>query len=203
MAQRRRIPCLILATLPLWCLPAAAQTPSTSSAAGSSWLSSTWHNGYVGLNLGRSRYSAPCTGIALLCDDTDRSVHLYAGSMANDFWGVELGLLDMGRIDRAGGDTRAQGLNLSLVGKAPLGHAFGLFGKLGTTYGRTDNPVLADGRIDTRSDHGFGLSYGAGLSFNMTPRLSAVLEWDSNDFHFAGSGRDPVRSTSLGLQYRY
>jgi OmpA-OmpF porin, OOP family len=29
------------------------------------------------------------------------------------------------------------------------------------------------------------------------------VEWESNDFRFAGGGRDPVRSTSLGLQYRY
>ena len=48
-----------------------------------------------------------------------------------------------------------------------------------------------------------GLSYGAGVSYDFTPRLSATLEWDSNDFRFASGGRDPVRSTSLGLQYRY
>jgi hypothetical protein len=51
-------------------------------------------------------------------------------------------------------------------------------------------------------DQGFGLSFGGGISYDFTPRLSARIQWDSNDFRFA-NGRDPVRSTSLGLQYRY
>ena len=84
-----------------------------------------------------------------------------------------------------------------------LGRSFGVFGKVGTTYGRTETSALAGSGIAAGTDHGFGLSYGAGVSYEFTPRLSATLEWDSNDFRFAGSGRDPVRSTSLGLQYRY
>ncbi len=142
-----------------------------------------------------------CGGTAFVCDRTDRAVKLSAGTMPGDFWGVELGYLDLGRIARAGGTTRAQGLNFSLVGKAPLGR-LNLFGKLGTTYGRTESLTAASTAIPGGSGHGLGLSYGAGLSFDFTPRLSATLEWDSNDFRFVG-GRDQVRSTSLGLQYRY
>ena len=58
--------------------------------------------------------------------------------MVGNYWGVEVGYLDLGRIAREGGKTRAQGLNLSLVGKAPLASSFGVFGRLGTTYGRTE-----------------------------------------------------------------
>jgi OOP family OmpA-OmpF porin len=207
MTVSRHVRCLIYVAVSALGLPAAAQTQGSAggtqaNTARSSWLPVAGRS-YVGLNLGRSRYNVPCTSISLLCDDSDRSVQLYAGGLVGNFWGVELGLLDMGRIARSGGHTRAQGLNLSLVGKAPLGYAVGVFGKLGTTYGRTDNPVLANGRVVVETDHGFGLSYGAGVSFDFTPRLSASLEWDSNDFRFAGSGRDAVRSTSLGLQYRY
>lgn len=158
---------------------------------------------YVGINLGRSRYSVPCGATALNCDRTDSAVQISAGTMLGNFWGVELGYLDMGRIDRGGGSTRAQGLNLSLVGKAPVWQSVGVFGKLGTTYGRTETSALAGSGLATGSERGFGLSYGAGVSYDLTPRLSATLGWESHDFRFAGSGREPVRATSLGLQYRY
>lgn len=159
--------------------------------------------GYVGLSLGRSRYSAPCGATSFNCDSTDNSVQISAGSMLGNFWGVELGYIDMGRISRGGGTTRAQGLNLSLVGKAPVWQSVGVFGKLGATYGRTETTALLGSGVSNGADRGFGLSYGAGVSYDFTPRLSATLAWDSHDFHFARSGRDPVRSTSLGLQYKY
>jgi opacity protein-like surface antigen len=159
--------------------------------------------GYVGLSMGPSRYSAPCGAASFSCDSTDNSVQIYAGNMPSNFWGVELGYIDMGRISRAGGNTTAQGLNLSLVAKAPVWQSLGVFGKLGTTYGRTESSAQLGSSIYGGSDRGFGLSFGAGVSYDFTPRLSATLAWDSHDFHFAGSGRDPVRSTSLGLQYKY
>lgn len=159
--------------------------------------------GYVGLSLGRSRYSAPCGVTSFNCDSTDNSVQISAGSMVGNFWGVELAYIDMGRINRGGGTTRAQGLNLSVIGKAPVWQSLGVFGKLGTTYGRTETSAAAGSGLATGSERGFGLSYGAGVSYDFTPQLSATLGFDSHDFRFAGGGRDPVRSTSLGLQYRY
>ena len=159
--------------------------------------------GYVGLSLGGSRYSAPCGAASFSCDSTDTSVQISTGNMVGNFWGVELGYLDMGRINRGGGSTKARGLNLSLVGKAPVWQSVGVFGKLGATYGRTETSAATGSGLSSGSERGFGLSYGAGVSYDFTPRLSATLGWDSHDFHFAGSGRDPVRSTSLGLQYKY
>jgi OOP family OmpA-OmpF porin len=159
--------------------------------------------GYVGLSLGHSRYSAPCGPAVFACDSTDNSVQIAAGNMVGNFWGVELGYLDMGRISRGGGTTRARGLDLSLVGKAPLWQSLGVFGKLGTTYGRTETSASPGSTLPTGSESGFGLSYGAGVSYDFTPQLSATLGWDSHDFRFAGTGRDPVRATSLGLQYKY
>lgn len=189
-------------------LPAAAQ--STGTGVRPSWgegNSSLWAPGSgrtsIGLNLGRSEYQVGCGNLPLGCDDEDRYIHLYGRSMVNDYLGAELGVLDMGNIDRGGGSTKAQGINLSLVGRAPLGNRFSLYGKLGTTYGRTRTSAAPLSGLAEGTEHGFGLAYGAGVSYDITPRLSAVLEWDSHDLRFAGGGRDPVRATSLGLQYRY
>ncbi|MCW5649328.1 MAG: outer membrane beta-barrel protein [Ramlibacter sp.] len=176
-------------------LPAAAQSPGYSAHAAS--------RGYFGFNLGRSNYDTSCGSGAFVCGDSATASHLYGGNMVSDRWGVELGYLNMGRIDRGGGTTRAHGLNLSLVGKMPLSQAVDLYGKVGTTYGRTETSAAAGSGVTPGSDSGFGLSYGAGVSYAFTPKVSATLGWDSHDFHFAGGHREPVRMTSVGLQYRY
>lgn len=157
---------------------------------------------YLGLNPPRTRVALPCTGIAFFCDDRDRAVQLAPGARADNFWGLEMGLLDFGNVARPGGVARAQGLNLSLVRKAPLGHSLHAFGRVGTTWGRTESSGLA-GNFMAGPERGFGFSFGAGLSYDITPRLSATLEWESTDFRFLGGGREPVRSTNLGLQFRY
>lgn len=203
MAALRTVVCVVLAAAPAFGGIASAQTSagSSSSATGADWFGTP--RGYLGLSLGRSRYSVDCAGTAFVCDKSDQAVKVTAGAMSGNFWGVELGYLDLGRIARAGGTTKAQGLNLSLVGKAPIGWQFSVFGKVGATYGRTETSTRAGSGIAGGTERGMGLSYGAGVSYDFTPRLSATLEWDSNDFRFASGGRDPVRSTSLGLQYRY
>ena len=182
-------------------LPLAAY-PQAAGSLSAAWQSG-WHpspRSSLGLHVSRSQPSLPCGTTALICDTGAPAAQLQASAMVGRFWGVELGYVESGRI--AARDGRTQGLNLSLVGKAPLGQSVGVFGKLGTTYGRSDTSVLGAGPAPV-SEPGFGLSYGAGVSFALTPRLSATLEWDSNDFRFPGSGREPVRSTNLGLQYRY
>jgi OmpA-OmpF porin, OOP family len=186
--------------LPL-CVSAQSQGGLAANAAFNAW-SPPGGQGQLGLSLGKSRVSLPCTGIAFLCDDRDRATQLAAGPRVGGFWGLEMSHLNLGNVAHAAGAaTQAQGLNLSLVGKAPLGQSLKLYGRVGTTWGRADTSANA-GAFALRSEQGFGFSYGAGLSYDITPRLSATLEWDSNDFRFGG-GRDPVRSTSLGLQFRY
>lgn len=202
MTAPRTLLCLVSASSAL-VLPVAAQSQAPSSAESSIAFKNPYGNrAPLGLNLGRSQSAYPCGSTALFCDSSDRSERLYANTMIGKFWGVEMGYLEAGRTPIRAGEGRTQGLNLSLIGKAPLGQSLRVYGKLGATYGRTDTSLL--GAIALASpEHGFGLSYGAGVSFAFTPRLSATLEWDSNDFRLPGAGRDSVRSTSLGLQYRY
>jgi OmpA-OmpF porin, OOP family len=205
MTALRTLLCLVPAALALVFPVAALSQTAVATGAPSFSFATGWQNtgrSSLGLNVGSSRIAAGCGTTALICDNPDRAARFYANAMIGNHWGVEVGYLDLGRIAAAGGQMRAQGLNLSLVGKAPVWQSLGVFGKFGTTYGRTESSVLGAGPA-YGPDQGFGLSYSAGVSFAFTPRLSATLEWESTDFRFAGSGRDPVRSTSLGLQYRY
>ena len=93
----------------------------------------------------------------------------------------------------------AQGLNLSVVGRAQVS-SLGVFGKLGTTsYSRPDTSVMGIGALPVTEPAG-GLSWGGGVSWNITPRLSGSFEWVSYDLRMP---KGPVRTTSLGLRYRY
>jgi OmpA-OmpF porin, OOP family len=170
-----RILCLVSASSAL-VLPLAAQSQALPSVEAPITLKNPYGTGRasLGINLSRSRPAYSCGATALFCDRQDRAESFYTA-----------------------------GFNLSLVGTTPpLWQALRLHGKLGTTYGRA-NTLLLGPNAPAAAEQGFGLSYGAGVSFAFTPRLSATLDWDSNDFRLPGAGRDPVRSTSLGLQYRY
>lgn len=159
--------------------------------------------GYVGLNLGQSDYSElSCGAGGFSCDDKDVGGTVYTGGMFNDWLGVELGYLHMGKVDRSGGRAEAQGLNVSLVGRLPL-QQFNLFAKGGTTYGRTKVSANALALVPTGKDSGWGASYGAGVGLDVTPTTSVVLEWARHDFHFAGNGKQEVDLTSLGVKYRF
>jgi opacity protein-like surface antigen len=152
---------------------------------------------YLGLNLGRG-LTADCPATQLLCESHDRSAQIHAGRMFGAHWGAEVGYVDTGRLLRAAGEAHAQGLNMALVGRARLS-SLGVYGKVGTAYGRPDTSVMGNGAAGG-PDQGFGLTWGGGVSWDFSPRLSATFEWVSYDLRLPGG---PVRATSLGLQYRY
>jgi hypothetical protein len=205
-------------TVPSTTGPTQSSTPP-AAARSTGQASTTWGNtldggtdysllpytkrGYVGLNLGKSDYGDLSCGVGgFACDDGDVGGSLYTGGMFNEWLGMELGYLHMGRADRAGGRTEAQGLNVSLLARLPL-QQFSVFAKGGTTYGRTK--VTADplALVPSGKDSGWGASYGVGVGMDVTPATSVVLEWGRHDFHFAGTGKQDVSLTSLGLKYRF
>ncbi|MGV8804326.1 MAG: outer membrane beta-barrel protein [Polaromonas sp.] len=159
--------------------------------------------GYVGFNVGRSDYSLN-NGLSLFGSDKhDTAYSLYTGNYFNENFGIELGYANFGKVGRGGGETKAQGINFSLVGKAPLSPQFNLLGKLGTTYSRTEVSANPLSGLATGKDSGFGLSYGIGAEYLFNPQLSAVLQYDEHRMKFADTGRDRVSATTVGLRYRF
>ena len=158
--------------------------------------------GYVGLNLGTSEYKRGCGSGGYACDDSELSGYLYTGGMFNDWFGTEIGYVNTGKADRSGGATRSQGVNLSLVARAPLGPV-NLFAKVGALYGesRVSSGFLSD--VQEGKARGWGASYAAGVGFDFTPTSGVVLEWSRNEFRFPGAGRQDVDSTSVGYIHRF
>jgi len=180
-----------------------AQAQTSTSRSGSGFTMYTPGSSYMGFNAGQSDFSLG-NGTGLFSgDDKDTAYSLYAGSYFNPYLGLELGYTDFGKAKRGGGDTKAMGFNLSLIGKYPLGTSFNLLGKVGTTYGRTEVSSLPGSGITAGKENGFGLSYGVGAEYLFTPQLSGVVQYDEHRMEFAGTGRDRIGAATLGLRLRF
>ena len=191
------------------CIAAAAMGAGGSALAQSTSASSSnspfygGGNSYIGGSIGRSDFSLG-NGTGLFpAEKRDTSYSLNGGTYFDKNFGVELGYTHFGAIQRGGGLTKAEGINLSAIGRIPLSTSFNLLGKFGATYGRTKVSSAAGSGITAGNDNGFGLSLGLGAEYVFTPAVSVVLQYDLHDLKFAGSGRDHVGNTSLGLRYRF
>lgn len=195
-------------------LPVAAQTsagPGTDTGRSSSALgmsgSSDWsllpftRRGYVGLNLGRSEFDTGCA-IGFECGQPSLSGSIYTGGLLNEWLGAELGYMNSGTADRSGGTTRAQALSLSAVGRIPLG-SFNVYGKLGAAWGETRVSASPLSGVVEGKERGWGPVYAIGAGFDFTRNSGVVLEWSRHELPFAGLGRQPIDTTSLGYVFRF
>lgn len=199
MKKSLRITTALLAVAASFTLAAGAQAQGTTSRTGSMLAPGA---SYADLNAGTSDFSlGDVTGWRYDNNDTAYSAHI--GSYFNENMGMELGYTDFGTIQRAGGDTRARGLSLSLVGKFPVTPAMNLLGKIGTTYSDTNTTANPLSGVPTGGANGFGLSYGLGAEYAFTPQWSALLQYESHQVQFAGDRDDRLGVTTLGVRYRY
>jgi opacity protein-like surface antigen len=156
--------------------------------------------GYVGLNLGTSRWDGPCaTGFE--CDDSKFAGKIYTGGLISRMVGLELGYINFGSPNRSGGEYRAQGVNLSVVANLPV-DPVNLFARFGTTYGWTKANAAPGSGVASGDENGFGLAYGAGIGFDISPQLQITAEWDRNNFRFAHDNED-LDLYSVGLRYKF
>jgi OOP family OmpA-OmpF porin len=179
-------------------VPALAQSRSTADGLRMPNQRNFW--GYAGLNLGRSDYNIGCAGTS--CDNNGNTAKVYLGGKFNNNFGLELGYVNMGTGNFAGGDVKAQGLNVSLVGGVPVGSSSSIFGKIGTTAGRT----RVSGTIPTAatgSEDGWGMSYGVGALIGISPNWGVRLDADRYRFDFRGIGDKNVDTLTVGLQYNF
>jgi opacity protein-like surface antigen len=190
------------------CVAAAAlaATGAHAQGSGSDGIYGLYGRGtsHIGFNAGLTDYKLN-DGTGLFGSDKRTTAYnIYAGSYFKDSnLGMELGYTDFGRVTRAGGTTKADGINLSLIGRMPLGTSFGLLGKVGGTYSRTDVSSSAGSGVTAGSETSFDWSYGVGAEYAMSRQWSAVLQYDEHYVKYAGNNRDRINVTSLGVRYRY
>ena len=171
-----------------WVLALVAAWPPASWSQGEV----RWPGSGLGLSPGRSMQPV-CATVALPCLAQPAAAPLLASRDFSRRLELQVAPVDLGWTGRLG-LQRSQGLNVGVVGRASLLDDVGVYGRVGA-FSRAPGAFRAPGEA------GVGLAYGVGVSWDITPRASAVLGWE-NDYRFAGE-RDPVRATSLGLHWRY
>ena len=149
----------------------------------------------LGLRAGSGDVRVPCGSIAFPCEGGGASTLLYSSAKSPRTISLQVGHLDSGSTLRM---ARPQGMNVSLVGKTDVARDLGVYGRVGTFFGKS-GPTLSPSSLGEGSGH----SYGMGVSFELSRRTSASLGVDSYDIRTStGDSRD-VRAASLGLQVRY
>lgn len=179
----------------------ATRANDSGRAAPRSYIPGTSY-GYAGINLGRSDYGdVPCVA-GFACDDhPDLAGKIYTGGLVSGIFGVELGYLNLGAADRNGGEVQAQGVNVSLVANLPI-DKFNAFAKVGTSYLWNEITAAPGTGVLTGEEDGFGLSYGAGLGFDINPNMQVIAEWDRNRVEFV-SGKRNIDMLSVGFRWKF
>jgi OOP family OmpA-OmpF porin len=177
--------------------PALAQAPY-----GRPWQGDFW--GYIGASAGESKFRSDCRNVNVFrCDDRDTGFKVYAGGKLSPLLGLEVGYTDFGTINASGGDTEAWAVPIVLTVGAPLGERFGIFGKAGGVYSRTDVSVDLNDTFSARGDrNGWGWTYGVGATFAITPTVQLRADLDRYRLDFVGGRRD-IDLLTAGLQVRF
>ncbi len=197
---------VVAAISALCALPALAQTTGapTTSRVSDEWRmpyqANFWN--YIGASVGQSDYDVGCVS-GFGCDRKDTAFKIFAGGKLYNALGLELGYVNLGRADIAGGRTRAQAGNLSLVLGIPVwGDRLGINGKVGTAYGWTRTSSSAP-EYEAGNDSGWGLSYGVGATYAFSRNTELRIDWDRYRFDFRGAGTQDVDLLSAGLNFRF
>jgi hypothetical protein len=183
---------------------AGAQTSQSSLAKEIDDSTSRSGKSFIDLSIGKSTYGTSCGNVAgLTCQRGTTSYSLTAGNMLSQNLGIQLSAMNLGKADRAGGAVIARGVNLSAVGRLPLGDSFAIEGKIGPTYGVTHVSASQVVGLASGRDSGFGLGFGVALDINVARGLHGSIGWEQHDFHFVGQGRSAVKNVTLSLGYAF
>lgn len=161
---------------------------------------------YLGANLGRAEqkvYAAPAS-----LKESSTAYKVYGGYQADQYYGIEAGYADLGKVDISGGGASVAAepkvVYLALTGSVALDSQFTVFGKLGA--GRSNAKISArqGARYDSVSDHQTTGVFGAGLAYAFSPKLSFVLEYEN----FGKVAKDDysnlkVDMVSAGVRYKF
>ncbi len=165
------------------------------------WRGDFW--GYVGASAGESKFDSECDRLIVSrCDKRDTGFKVYSGGRFSEVLGLEVGYTDFGRISASGGQTKAWAIPVTLTAGIPLTSRFGIVGKVGGLYGRTDVAVDATSLFERGHKDGWGWTYGVGATFALTQTLQARVDLDRYKLDFVGGRRD-VDMLSAGLQMRF
>lgn len=156
-------------------------------------------DGYIGASIGSAGVDDPQGGV----DDSDTGFKLFGGYRFNENWAVEGFYADFGAPEGTPfgipASTEITGYGAQIVGAFPVSDQVELFGKLG--FISWDEDFSAFGMV-TNSDDGEDLTYGIGVTFNVSEQVSIRGEWEFYDIADEFGDID-VDLLSVGFEYKF
>jgi OOP family OmpA-OmpF porin len=140
---------------------------------------------YAGVGVGKASVE-----IDDLFDGDDTAFKVFGGYNINQYFALEAAYFDAGEPDQTialpGPDLTLKvattGLNLSLLGRAPLGDMFSLFGKVGYASYDVEISSSVNGQTAFSEDGSDDdLSYGVGAAFNLGTSFELRAEYEVID----------------------
>jgi len=145
---------------------------------------------YVGAGGGQAQWRPGCTGNVADCDDTNVSVHVFAGYQLNKILSGEVAFTNYGKAAGTNMEVKGRGWEASALAAWPLGPV-AVFGRLGVYRG----VVKGEGELAGRTESNYGPTYGVGVQGDFTPRLGARLEWQA----FPGVGGSTIPDSDVKI----
>ena len=139
-------------------------------------------------------------------DGKDTGFKIFGGYQFNQYFGLELAYVDLGKASYSGtflgapvtgGAVETWGVNFSAVGTLPLGSNFALFGKVGFFTWESEASDTTGGVPFSGTEDGTDVSYGLGVSYNFTKNFGVRAEWES--FKAVGD----IDLLSIGVVYKF
>jgi opacity protein-like surface antigen len=198
-------------------LALALVAPAAYAADTPSW--------YVGLNGGQSEVKSKDGGIdsafasqgfatSSSIEKHDSAFSLNAGMQINRWVGVEAEYVDFGKFDFGsdvsapvpgafGGQFKAHGFGVNLVGTLPLQNGFSVYGKAGVMRSKAE--LEPSSTIEGRDHNRTGGMFGVGGSYTFARNWSGRLEWDRylKIGDAATTGRSDIDLVMAGVRYTF
>jgi len=157
--------------------------------------------GHAGISFGQSKLDDQTCSPLFSCDDKDQAFKLYAGGRFSNIFGLEVGLLNIGKFAANGGESDGWGADAALIAGIPIGANSAVFGKLGVIYARTETSAAITG-TPTGKERGFGGRWGVGAQVGLTKEWALRADFDRYRVPFPGDHRD-LETMMVGVQYTF
>jgi len=163
---------------------------------GTSMAQAADQGGYLGVGLGQSKVKGACEGFTS-CDDTDTGVKLFGGYQFVPNAAVEIGYINLGKFKGtdSGGftlESKSHGFDVDFVGTLPLNDQFAVLARVGMFFWKVD---LSGNGVASQSGSGNDLTYGLGLVYDVSKKVSVRFEWQQ--FKDLGVKDLPTKDTDL------
>ncbi len=134
---------------------------------------------HIAANIGQSSID-DIDGVGI--DDSTTAFRLDTGYRFSDWFGIDAAYVNMGTLEAdvtilpgtsSSFEASADGFELGLVGRIPLGDKLAVIGRIGNYWWSGD--VSIDG-LET-SESGNDVAYGIGGEFTFTPSFGLTVDW--------------------------